>query len=191
MPDLPAEPPPTATDRPVVLVGLMGAGKTSVAIRLAEALGRPLRDSDQDLQRRYGQSAAELYQRYGVAALHDREAAVLIEALAADPPPVIAAAASVIEDPRCRAALAGAFVVWLDAPPDLLADRFRAAAAERGDHHRPEYHPDPETMLADQHRRRAGWFRELADLVVDAADTTPDRAAGTVLAALAGPSRPD
>jgi hypothetical protein len=46
-------------------------------------------------------------------------------------------------------------------------------------------------MLANQHRRRAGWFRELADLVVDAADTTPDRAAGTVLAALAGPSRPD
>jgi shikimate kinase len=178
-------------DRPVVLVGLMGAGKTSVATRLAAALGRDLRDSDADLQRRYGASAAEQSGRPGAGVLHAREAAVLREALAQRPPPVVAAAASVVEDPACRAALAGAFVVWLDAPPSVLADRFRAALAPAAggpaaDRHRPQYHPDPEAMLADQHRRRAGWFRQVADLVVDVGGTTPDQAAATVLAALAG-----
>lgn len=175
--------------RPVVLVGLMAAGKTSVGTRLAAALGRPLRDSDPDLQRRYGLTAAELHQRYGVGVLHAREAAQLREALAERPAPVIAAAASVVEDPACRAALADAYVVWLDAPTGVLADRIRAAGAELtrpGGGHRPRYQPDPEAMLATQRQRREAWFRELADLVVDVRATTPERAAEAILAALGG-----
>lgn len=90
---------PDQPDRPVVLLGLMAAGKTSVATRLAELLGRPVRDSDRDLERRYGATAAEQYRRHGVEVLHAREASQLREALAARPAPVIAAAASVVDDP--------------------------------------------------------------------------------------------
>lgn len=176
-------------DRPVVLVGLMGAGKTSVATRLAELLGRPLRDSDRDLEQRFGASAAAQYRQHGVGVLHAREAAVLRDALAQCPPPVIAAAASVVEDPQCRAALADAFVVWLDAPPAELADRLESLAPARD--HRPHFHPDSDTMLADQYRRRAQRFRQVADLVVDVRDTTPERTAETVRAALAAADPPD
>lgn len=174
--------------RPVVLVGLMGAGKTSVATRVARALGRRLRDSDRELWQRHGQSAAEQFRQAGAGALHAREAALLREALAERPAPVIAAAASVVEDPACRAALAGAYVVWLDAPPGVLADRIRDATAGPAGggpaDHRPRY-PDPAAVLAAQHRRRAGWFRAVADLVVDASEGTPETAAAAVLAGLA------
>lgn len=174
-------------DRPLVLVGLMAAGKTSVARRLATALGRPFRDSDRDLEQRYGSSAAEQYGRHGVELLHEREAAVLRAALAARPAPVIAAAASVVDDPACRAALAGpdAFVVWLDAPPEVLATRIGT-----GDH-RPHYHPDPEAMLAAQYAQRAGRFRSVSDLRVEVGGATPAEAASAVLAALAGTPAPD
>lgn len=172
---------------PVVLVGLMGVGKTSVATRLAAALGRPLRDSDEDLEQEYGASAAELYEQYGAGELHAREAAQLRDALAERPPPVIAAAASVVEDPASRAALAAAYVVWLDAPPELLAERMRRTvdrAAGAGGH-RPRFQLDLDRMMARQYERRAGWFREVADLVVPVPDSPPDRTVATVIAALA------
>lgn len=165
-------------DRPVVVVGLMGSGKTSVATRVAEALRRPLRDSDHDLQTWYGQDAATHAERYGAELLHHREAEQLCEALAQHPPPVIAAAASVVEDPACRQALAGAFVVWLDAPPPVLAHRMRDGG------HRPHYQPDLEKMLAEQRHRRAGWFADLADVTVDVSETTLERVTATVLEAL-------
>ncbi|HEY8453387.1 MAG: shikimate kinase [Micromonosporaceae bacterium] len=166
------------TARPVVLVGLMGAGKTTVATRVATALGRPLRDSDEDLARWYGQTAAGYARRHGIRALHAAEARQLREALADRPPPVIAPAASVVEDPACRAALAGAFVVWLDAPPEVLAGRAATGT------HRPVPGADPVALLADQHARRARWFAEVADLTVDVADTPPERVADLIVAAV-------
>lgn len=170
------------TPRPVVIVGLMGSGKTSVATRVAEALGRPLHDSDEDLQEWYGRNAAEHVEKYGAGVLHTREARqlreALAQALAQDPPPVVAAAASVVEDPACRETLADALVVWLDAPPPVLADRMRDGA------HRPHFEADLEKMLTGQRERRAGWFAEVADLVIDVDRVGPDEAAAMVLAAL-------
>ena len=172
--------PVAVTDRPVVVVGLMGAGKTTVATRVAAALGRPLRDSDEDLAQRHGRTAADYARQHGAGALHGWEARHLRDALAQHPPAVIAAAASVVEDPACRSALAGAFVVWLDAPAGVLAGRMAAGA------HRPWYGPDPEAVLAGQRARRARWFAEVADLTVDVADTSPEQVTASVLAALAG-----
>lgn len=164
-------------DRPVVLVGLMGAGKTSAARRIADQLGRTLRDSDQDLMARYGLTAAEQVTRDGVAALHEREARHVREALAERPPPVIAAAASVVDDPTARAALASSFVVWLHAPTWVLAQRMRDGA------HRPHLDADLPRMLAAQQQRRERWFRAVADLSVDVSVTTPEEVARRVLSA--------
>jgi shikimate kinase len=167
-------------NQPIVLVGLMGSGKTSVGTRLAAALGREFRDSDQELEEKYELSAAEQVERFGAEVLHDREADVLREAVTARPPVVAAAAASVVDDSSCRAALTGAraYVVWLDAPPQVLAGRIGS-----GDH-RPHYHADPETMLRQQYERRAPRFRELADLTVDVARNGPDEVASMILEAL-------
>jgi shikimate kinase len=166
------------TERPVVIVGLMGAGKTSVATRVASALGRQLHDSDEDLQEWYGRNAAEHAERFGAGVLHTREADQLRAALAQDAVPVIAAAASVVEDGAIRQALVEPFVVWLDAPPPVLAERMR------GGDHRPHFEPDLEKMLTRQRERRSGWFAEVADLVIDVSRVGPDEAAATILSAL-------
>jgi shikimate kinase len=168
------------TARPVVIVGLMGSGKTSVAKRVAAALRRPLRDSDEDLEAWYGQTAATHAARYGARLLHAREARQLCDALAEglDPPPVIAAAASVVEDPVCRRELDRVFVAWLDAPAEVLAERMRDGS------HRPHYEDDLEQMLAKQRHRRAALFSQVADVTVDVCEADPDQAAEAVLAAL-------
>jgi shikimate kinase len=162
----------------MVLVGLMGSGKTSVARLLAHALGRQLRDSDDDRERAYGATAAEQVEQHGKEVLHEREQHHLKQALAAPGAPVIAAAASVVDDPGCRTALADAFVVWRDAPPPVLADRMRDGE------HRPHYDPDLERMLSDQRDRRAGYFRAVADLVVDVSEIGPEAVVDRVQQAL-------
>ena len=162
-------------DSPVVVTGLMGAGKTSVARLLAEALRRPLRDNDDDLEARYGMTAAAIAAEFGADELHAREIAVLREALAARPVPVIAAAASTVEDPASRAALHRAFVVFLDGPPAVLAERMLSSP------HRPHFQPDLVAMLTEQRERRLPWLREVADVTVDCGSRTPEEISAEVL----------
>ncbi|MFF5210895.1 shikimate kinase [Streptosporangium sp. NPDC000396] len=145
-------------DVPIVVVGLMGAGKTSVSRLLGEALGRPVRDSDEYLEERYGATAAEIAAGEGTAELHAREAAHLLASLAERPAPVIAAAASVLDDPRCRAALKPALVVWLDALPEFLAEQILAGS------HRPRFGMEPLALATELRERRAPFFAEVADL---------------------------
>ena len=68
--------------RHIVLVGLMGSGKTTIARRLAKQLGWPLRDSDADIRAAHGLTARALAERDGIDALHDLERDHLLEALA-------------------------------------------------------------------------------------------------------------
>jgi shikimate kinase len=143
----------------IVIVGLMGSGKTTVGAALAAALGRPHRDSDADLFAAIGRTARELADDIGVVPLHELELRHLLDALAEPAPMVISAAASTIDEPAGRAALAdpAVTVVWLQITPAA------AAARQAPDDHRPL----PEA-LAVQARRRDPLFRELADVTVDA-----------------------
>ncbi|WP_203885495.1 shikimate kinase [Planotetraspora kaengkrachanensis] len=163
---------------PVVVMGLMGAGKSTVANLLSRTLRRPMRDSDADLESRYGATAAAMATEVGPDELHAREALVLKEALEAEPPPVIAAAASTVDDPGSRSLLASAFVVFLDGPPQVLAERMRSSA------HRPHFKPDLVEMLTEQRARRLPYFQEVADVTVDSTVHTPEEIAGIVLARL-------
>ncbi|WP_327589324.1 shikimate kinase [Nonomuraea sp. NBC_00507] len=158
----------------VVMIGLMGSGKTTNGRLIAQALGLELSDSDPFLESRYGGTAAQIARREGADTLHRYEADHVLHELAGEPK-VIAAAASTVEDPRVRAALRDPFVVWVDASDDVLAQRMQS-----GDH-RPDF--DPAAMRA----RRTPFFRAIADLVCDVGVLRPEQVRDAVLQALGKP----
>ena len=161
----------------IVVVGAMGSGKTTVGERLAVALDRVFHDSDRSIESRTGRSGREIAQTDGVDALHELEKEVLLESVAHGDPAVIAAAASVIEDPEVREALAGSFCVWVTADPKILAER-----SARGSHRRPVA---PSEHLEDRDRL----FREAADVVVDTGDRSVEESVALVLESLGDAER--
>jgi len=148
----------------IVITGLMGSGKTTVGRALAARLGRAWHDSDRDIEADTGLTVRELRDREGVDAMHAREAAQLLDALAATEPSVISAAASVVDDARCREAMVqpGIAVVWLRAAPDVLAARFASP-----DDHRPAYGESTRAFLADQAARREPQASAIGARIVD------------------------
>lgn len=164
-------------DSHVVLVGLMGSGKSTLGRVLAARLDWPLRDSDAAIEGETGHTVRDLAVSEGIEAMHGREAANLLGALAEPGRSVICAAASTIDREDCRKALAGAFVVWLHADPAVLARRFR------GSDHRPRFGSDPADVLDRQERARAHAFRAAADLELDGTGD-PGANAERILAAL-------
>lgn len=159
-------PAPTAH---LVLIGLMGVGKTTVGRRLARRLGRPFADSDAIVEQRTGRTVRELVAERGEAAMRAAEADALRSALAADTPSVIGCAAGVVLDPAHRDLLRSATVVWLRGDPAVLATRAVSGA------HRPWLEDDPAATLGRMHAERTPLYESVADLVVD---VTPDGAAG-------------
>ena len=155
----------------------MGSGKTTVGERLAVALDRAFHDSDRSIESRTGRSGREIAETDGVDALHGLEKEVLLESVASDDPAVIAAAASVIEDPEVREALAGAFCVWVTADSKILAER-----SARGSHRRP-------VAPAEHLENRDRLFRDAADVVVDTGDRSVEESVAVVLEALRDPDR--
>jgi shikimate kinase len=168
----------------LVLIGLMGSGKTTVGRVLAHRMGRSLIDNDEALEREAGESARELAAVEGADALHDAETEVLLEALADSTPSVIGAAAATPLDPRAQAALHVHQVVYLCADPGVLAARVRGST---DDGHRPFLADDPERVLRAQAAERDAVYREVADVVVDVSSGSPDELADQISAALAQP----
>ncbi|HEX7473974.1 MAG TPA: shikimate kinase [Candidatus Limnocylindrales bacterium] len=174
-----------AVIRHVVLLGLMGAGKTTVGRGLAGRLGWPLRDSDADLRAATGRTARQLDVERGTVELHRLEAAHLADAVAAPGPSVICAAASTIDDPVLRSALGdpGVLLVWLRAEPATLARRTRRAG------HRRDLGPDQAVALAGQAAARYPLLEALRPLVVAVDDRAPSEVVTMVLAHLEAAGR--
>jgi len=110
-------------DRPIVLVGLMGAGKSTVGRRLARRLGLPFIDSDSEIEEAAGTTAADLFERYGENDFRDGERR-LVARLIDGTVRVIATGGGAFVDPGTRQLLnERAITVWLDAPVEVLAER--------------------------------------------------------------------
>jgi shikimate kinase len=164
----------------VVLVGLMGSGKTTVGRRVAEALGRPFVDSDAVVEVCTGRTVREIWHADGEAAYRVLERDALLDALRSSTPSVIAAAGGVVlsADNRRELVAADATVVWLHAEPAMLVAR-----ATRGEH-RPLLDDDPAGVLADMAADRDPLYREVSDAVVEVGDRTVDEVVHDVLAAV-------
>ena len=110
-------------EQPVVLVGLMGVGKSTVGRRLAKRLGLPFVDSDSAIEDAAGYTAAEVFERYGEQDFRDGERR-LVARLIDGEVRVIATGGGAYVDARTRQLLnERAITVWLDAPVDILAER--------------------------------------------------------------------
>ncbi|MFZ5823838.1 MAG: shikimate kinase [Bacillota bacterium] len=115
----------------IVLIGLMGSGKSAVGRLLAERLGRPFVDTDELVVQQTGRSIADLFATEGEAAFREREAAVIAQVTAHDGQ-VIATGGGAVLRPENREALRRTgLVIWLDAPPEALYQRARAQGLER------------------------------------------------------------
>src|SRR5687767_7740814 len=102
-------------ERPIVFVGMMGAGKTSVGRALAERVGLPFVDVDEDVAREARLTIDEIFERYGEAGFREREREAIAR-LASGPPQVIAAGGGAFIDGISRALLLKeCTIVWLDA----------------------------------------------------------------------------
>jgi shikimate kinase len=110
-------------DRSIVLVGLMGVGKSTIGRRLAQRLGLGFVDSDDAIELAAGASVSELFERYGEDSFRDGERR-LVARLLEGPAQVIATGGGAYMDATTRRLLnERALTVWLDAPVDVLVKR--------------------------------------------------------------------
>jgi len=163
----------------VYLVGLMGAGKTTVGRQLARRLGKTFRDSDQEIEARTGVRVATIFEIEGEPGFRARESRV-IEELTELENVVLATGGGAVLDERNRARLASrGFVIYLRAQPRDLWQRMRQ------DRTRPLLQTDdPLARLEELFSARDPLYRELADLVVDTGRQGPGALVSQVLAEL-------
>lgn len=110
-------------DRPLVLVGMMGVGKTSVGRRLATQLHLPFTDADEEIERAAQMSIPEMFEQFGEGYFRDGERRVIAR-LVAGGRGVIATGGGAFVNPETRAMiLANAIAIWLDSDLEVLLER--------------------------------------------------------------------
>ena len=168
-----------APRRTIVLVGLMGAGKSKVGRRLALRLGLPFSDSDPEIEAAAGETIEEIFANRGEQVFRDGERRVIARLLA-QPVQVLATGGGAFMDPMTRSLIGRRGVsLWLRADLDTLVARVLRRSdrplLKRG---------DPRVILAELMERRHPIYAE-ADLTVDSGAGSPEVTVNRVIAALA------
>jgi shikimate kinase len=163
------------TDR-LILVGMMGAGKTTVGQLLAQRLGWAYLDSDAQVVADTGRTVPELFDEFGEAGYRAQESRVLAVALSGTDPVVVSAAGGVVLSESNRGLLVrSGTVVWLRADPGVLASRVGDGAG------RPLLEGDPAAALVELERVRRPLYESVAGVTVDVDQLTPAGVADRVL----------
>lgn len=116
---------------PIVLIGMMGAGKSSLGKRLANKLGLPFRDADDEIEKAAGMSIADIFDKHGEAAFRDGEQRVIARLLQ-DGPQVLALGGGAFVNPDTRALIEQSAVsLWLDVDLDELVQRVNRNPGKR------------------------------------------------------------
>lgn len=165
--------------RPVVLVGMMGAGKTAVGTAVAAQLGVPFLDSDHEIELAANARIAEIFERDGEAFFRDRESQVLSRLLHGQPAILSTGGGAFLAERNRRMISDMGVSVWLNADLDLLWSRVRHKTT------RPLLlTDDPLQTLAEIFDARVPTYSKAAVHVKAAPDLTIDAMAGRVIAAL-------
>ncbi len=167
--------------RSIVLVGMPGAGKSSIGRRLAARFGLPFLDADHEIEAAAGLPITEIFTRYGEPHFRDGERKVIARLLAG-PPIVLATGGGAYADARTREAIraSGAPAVWLHCPMPTLLKRVA------GREHRPMFlNAEPAEVLERLRQARHPLYAE-ADIVIHCSDEAPETTTNRVADAVAG-----
>jgi shikimate kinase len=166
-------------DRPIVMVGMMGAGKSAIGRRLAQRLGLPFVDADAEIERAAGTTIAEIFEKHGEAVFRDGERRVIARLLDG-PIGVLATGGGAFMDTETRARIRNrAITVWLKADLDTLVER----VSRRG--HRPLLkNGDPREILTRLMAQRDPIYAE-ADITVETGHAPTAATVERVIEALA------
>jgi len=164
--------------RTIVLVGLMGAGKSKIGRRLAARLGLPFFDSDPEIEAAAGETIEEIFANRGERVFRDGERRVIARLLA-QPVHVLATGGGAFMDPATRAVIACRGVsLWLRADLDVLVSRVLRRS------NRPLLKQgDPRAILAELIERRYPVYAE-ADVAVESGEGSPEATVTRAVAAL-------
>ncbi|WP_294195912.1 shikimate kinase [uncultured Sphingomonas sp.] len=113
------------TGRPIVLVGLMGAGKSTVGRRLAMRLALPFVDADTEIESAAGMSIADIFAQFGEDYFRDGERRVIQRLIDGRPKVIATGGGAFVNDETRALILSDALAIWLDAPVEVLAERVR------------------------------------------------------------------
>lgn len=151
-------------DRSIVIIGLMGAGKTTVGRRLAERLRLGFTDADAEIERAAGQTIAEIFAQHGEAYFRDGERKVIARLLRSGPQVLATGGGAFMSEETRKAVSDSAISVWLKAPLPLLMKRVRRRS------HRPLLQAaDPAEVMRDLMEKRYPIYRE-ADVAIETRD---------------------
>ncbi|MCY4607383.1 MAG: shikimate kinase [bacterium] len=165
-------------DRPIVLVGMMGAGKTSVGRRLAARLGLPFRDSDEEIEKAAGTSITDIFERFGEEEFRRAEHRVIRRLLQSGPAIIATGGGALMNEATRDRIVQEADTVWLRADPDILLRRIGAV------HTRPLLsRGDPLAILGKLIKERSPVYA-VAPMVVDSGIDDEDVVAGNIIQAL-------
>lgn len=130
--------------KPIVLIGLMGAGKSTVGRRLAHRMNLPFVDADTEIETAAGMTITDIFERFGEPHFRDGERRVIARLIDGTPKVIATGGGAFLNEATRELILDQAIAVWLDAEPAVLADRVRKRDTRpllRG--------RDPETVLAE------------------------------------------
>jgi shikimate kinase len=162
----------------VVLVGPMGAGKTTVATALARTWGVSVRDTDHDVESAEGRSISDIFVDDGEAVFRDLERAEVVRALAEEPG-VVSLGGGAVMDPLTEATLSGHAVVFLDV---AIADASKRIGFDRS---RPLLSVNPRASWVRMMNERRPTYERVATVRVDTGGRTPEQVVDVVVAELA------
>ncbi len=161
----------------ILLIGMMGAGKTTIGQSLSNLLGWPYYDNDELLARAVGKDTRRLQEEDGMAALRRAESQALTVALEEGGPLIAGVAGGIVTDPLDLDRLhAGGFVVWLRADLAILAARVRGTD-------RPWLGQSPTAAMRLLYAGREWLYSEASTLIVDEEQSTPELCARLIAAA--------
>lgn len=121
----PASASPPWNGQPIVLVGLMGAGKSTVGRRLAARLGLPFVDADHEIEAAAGMAISEIFAQYGEAYFRDGERRVIARLMDGAPKVIATGGGAFVNEETRALILAEALAIWLDASIEVLVERVR------------------------------------------------------------------